>query len=327
MRGMLYFENPIADAISRVRFAPSSDNLLISSWDSRLRLFDVSGSVLRLDFHGDVQLLDCCFQDESVAYAAGSDGSVYRYDLQSATCASVGSHDDSATCVEFSQESGQLITAGWDRKLVYWDLRSSKILGHQTVDVESISLYGCHLFVASGNSVNTYDLRMSDVPVEVKTSSLGVQIRCISSTPHIKGFAVGSVDGRVALEFPYSSNTEKKGYAFRCLPKLKNGKNHHVAVNNITFNPVIHGAFVTGDYEGHVIGWDAQSRKRLFELPKYPNSVASLSYNYTGELLAVASSHSYREATEREDPPPQVFIQETDSSLWRSSSAGSSCKR
>lgn len=327
MHGILNFESPITDAISRVRFAPISNNLLISSWDSSLRLFDVSGSVLRLDFQGDVQLLDCCFQDELVAYAVGCDGSIYRYDLQSATCANIGSHDDSATCVEFSQETGQLITAGWDRQLLYWDLRSSKVLGRLTADVESISLYGCHLFVASGNSVNTYDLRMSDVPVNVKASSMGIQIRCISSSPHIKGFAVGSVDGRVALEFPYSSNTEKLGYAFRCLPKVKNGKNHHLAVNDITFNPVIHGAFVTGDYEGHVIGWDAQSRKRLFELPKFPNSVASLSYNCTGELLAVASSHSFKEASEREDPP-QVFIQNTNSrSLWRSSSGGSSCKR
>lgn len=35
------------------------------------------------------------------------------------------------------------------------------------------------------------------------------------------------------------------------------------------------------------------------KLPKYSNSVASLAFNHTGELLAVASSHTYQEASEK----------------------------
>lgn len=35
-----------------------------------------------------------------------------------------------------------------------------------------------------------------------------------------------------------------------------------------------------------------------FQLPRYPNSVASLSYNHVGEHLAVASSYTYKEAKE-----------------------------
>lgn len=37
----------------------------------------------------------------------------------------------------------------------------------------------------------------------------------------------------------------------------------------------------------------------LQKLPKYSNSVASLAFNHTGELLAVASSHTYQEANEK----------------------------
>lgn len=36
----------------------------------------------------------------------------------------------------------------------------------------------------------------------------------------------------------------------------------------------------------------------FLQLPRYPNSIASLSYNHTGELLAVASSYTYQEANE-----------------------------
>lgn len=104
----LKFENPIQDAISRIRFAPQSDNLLISSWDSvsgtlllgstnvvfvalltffihknrlfvqSLRLYDVGSSVLRLEAPAEAALLDCCFQNESVAFSAGSDGFIRR---------------------------------------------------------------------------------------------------------------------------------------------------------------------------------------------------------------------------------------------------------
>ena len=35
-----------------------------------------------------------------------------------------------------------------------------------------------------------------------------------------------------------------------------------------------------------------------FQLPRLPNSVASLSYNHDGQLLAVASSYTYQEAEE-----------------------------
>lgn len=107
----LKFENPIRDAISRIRFAPKSDNLLISSWDSvsgtillgstmwssyhfwlfnnksrffaqSLRLYDVGNSALRLEASSEAALLDCCFQNESVAYSAGSDGFIRRYAIE-----------------------------------------------------------------------------------------------------------------------------------------------------------------------------------------------------------------------------------------------------
>ena len=105
----LNFENPIGDALSRVQFAPQSNNLLISSWDSvstrlfylfiyyspskllhlflcdltvqKLRLYDVDSSLLRLEAPAPSQaaLLDCCFQTECVAFTAASDGSIIRF--------------------------------------------------------------------------------------------------------------------------------------------------------------------------------------------------------------------------------------------------------
>ncbi|GMH01768.1 hypothetical protein Nepgr_003607 [Nepenthes gracilis] len=324
----LTFGKPIEDAITRLRFAPKSNNLLVSSWDSCLRLYDVDASMPRLEAQTEAALLDCCFQDEFVAYSAGSDGSIHRYDLHSGNQDTIGNHDNSATCAEYSDETCLVITGGWDRKIFYWDARATNVIQSFTSlgqDVESMSLFGFDVLVATETSVNVYDLRNLKEVVHTKHSDMGIRIRCVRSIPYLKGFAIGSIDGRVTLELPYLSSTDEMGYTFRCHPKSRNGKYYLAAVNDISFNPLFFGAFVTGDYEGYAISWDARSRKRLFELPRYPNSVASLSYNHTGELLAVASGYTYQEANEIEDPP-EIFIQELGESYMKSLSAGSSCR-
>ncbi|XP_057542126.1 mitotic checkpoint protein BUB3.3 isoform X2 [Amaranthus tricolor] len=321
----LDFEEPMKDAISRVRFAPESNNLLISSWDSSIRLVDVNSSKLRLEVQTEAALLDCCFQNESIALSAASDGSIFRYDLRFGAHSTIGKHEDSATCIEYSPETSQVITAGWDGRVLSWDSRSTKASHPSSsfnLNVDSFSLSGIELLASTGSSLRRYDLRKLDETIQGENLSMGFRIRCVRPMACQKGFAVGSVDGHVTLQ----SNSDETGYTFRCISKSKKGKSHPVTVNDIAFNPSLPGAFVTGDYEGHVIAWDGSSRKRLLELPRYPNSVASLSYNSTGELLAIASSYTYQEANEIEDHP-QIFIQELGESNLKSAATGSSCRR
>ncbi|KAG5068169.1 hypothetical protein JHK85_000546 [Glycine max] len=274
----LELEKEIGDAISRTRFAPHSNTLLISSWDSSLRLFDVDASLLRLQAPSQAPLLDCCFQDDAVAFAAASDGLI--------------------------RSAGQLVTSGFDKKLLLWDMhmkKTSLCLRSLDAEVDSMSVSGFNVTVAIGASMLVYDLRYFDQPVESKEAFNGTHLRCVSSIPDAEGFAVGSVDGRVSLQIsnPFSSND--------------------ISVS---------GAFATGDNEGYVTIWDAGSRRRLVELPRYPNSVASLSYNHTGQLLAVASSHTYQEAKEikEERTLTKCGSQKATrggASLWRSKNANS----
>lgn len=326
----LKFENPIQDAISRIRFAPQSDNLLISSWDSSLRLYDVGSSVLRLEAPAEAALLDCCFQNESVAFSAGSDGFIRRYDLHSGIHEAIGNHDDISTCIGYSDETCQVITAGLDKKIFAWDTRMEKdkksaFVKSLDLEVTSMSLSGLDMMVTMRESVYVCDLRNPQKPFESKDPDMNTPIICGSAIPYAKGFAVGSADGRVALEICCPSISDDIRYMFRCHPKSTDRRYHLASVNDIVFNPLIYGALVTGDDEGHVIAWDAQSRKRLFQLPRYPNSVASLSYHHHGQLLAVASSYTYRQAIELEELP-QVFIQEIGDANLRSINVGSSSR-
>ncbi|KAK6157868.1 hypothetical protein DH2020_012116 [Rehmannia glutinosa] len=326
----LNFNNPIRDAISRVRFAPTSNNLLISSWDSSLRLYDVDKCELRLEAPTEgAALLDCCFESESTALSADSDGSILRYDMRLGNSNAMGKHDDLATCVEYSEETCQIISAGWDKKVMFWDARSASSVGclsNLVVGVESMSLSAFSLMVALKSSVHMYDLRYLNGTVQAKEPFMDIHIKCVRSNSDLGGFVVGSTDGRVALEYLGKSNSQKDGYAFRCHPKDKNGRYHLVAVNDIAFNPSSCGVLVTGDNEGHATIWDVLNRKRLVELPRYSNSVASLAYNHGGELLAVASSYTYQEANEREELP-QIFVHHMDDSYFKSVPASSSIKK
>ncbi|BBG94298.1 eukaryotic elongation factor 5A-1 [Prunus dulcis] len=290
----LKFENPIRDAISRIRFAPKSDNLLISSWDSP--------EIVRRRKLGT-----------QVRSFVGSCASRLLLPETSPSLL--------ALALMASLE-GQVITAGLDKKILSWDTRTPKGIAcvrNMDSEVMSMSLSGFDMMVAVGASIYVYDLRRLEKPFQSKDSHMGVQIVCVSSIPYAKGFAVGSVDGRVALEISCPSNSDDIRYMFRCHPKSTDSKYHLVSVNDIVFNPIIYGAFVTGDNEGYVTAWDATSKRRLFQLPRYPNSVASLSYNHKGQLLAVASSYTYQEANEIEEPP-LVFIHEVDNDNMRSRS-------
>ncbi|EPS57466.1 hypothetical protein M569_17352, partial [Genlisea aurea] len=263
----LRFDNPITDAISRVRFASSSDNLLISSWDSFLRLYDVDESQLRLEASNDgTALLDCCFESDSVALSADSDGSILRYDLYTAEKNAIGKHDDIATCVEYSVETSQIITAGWDKKVKLWDPRSatsSSSLITLPVVAESISLRGFSLMIGLETRVQLHDLRYSDESNRPKERTIGAHIKCVRSCSYFEGFTVGSVDGRVSVQYPDESGSKNEGYAFRCQPSSKYGKCHLASVNDISFDPSNDGVFATGDSDGYVLVWDTKSRRRV----------------------------------------------------------------
>ncbi|KAF8709835.1 hypothetical protein HU200_029548 [Digitaria exilis] len=286
-----------AGAASRVRFAPTSDNLLVSSWDSGLRLYDADVGTLRFKAESEAALLDCCFEDESTAFTCGSDGSVRRYDFCSGSHDTVGLHDDAVACIEYSEITGQIVTGSLDKKLQFWDTKIRSVSPYGTIifgsDVASLSICGMYISAAVSRNVYFYDMRNLTEPVKAKCP-VEHHIRCLQSSPEWNGYVAGSVDGVVALSYIDDATDEDLGYAFRCHPKSRNGGFNLVPINCIAIHPC-NKTFVTGDDGGYVIAWNARSKKKLVELPSYSGSVASMAYNHNGQLLAVAPN-CYHEA-------------------------------
>lgn len=56
-------KNPPADSISAVEFGPNSTQfLLVSSWDSTVRLYDIHANSMRLKYAHNAPVLDVAFQ-------------------------------------------------------------------------------------------------------------------------------------------------------------------------------------------------------------------------------------------------------------------------
>uniref|UniRef100_A0ACD5X7U1 Uncharacterized protein n=1 Tax=Avena sativa TaxID=4498 RepID=A0ACD5X7U1_AVESA len=288
-----------AGAVSRVRFAPSSNNLIVSSWDSGLRLYDVEASTTRLEANSEAALLDCCFKDEFAAFSGASDGSIMRYDLHSGAQDTVGLHDDVVVCTEFSQTTGQLVTSSLDKKLFFWDTNTRSVNPNSTLMLDSVvaslSVCGMYIVVAVERDVYWYDMRNLTGPIKAKDSPLKHHIRCLHASEQWQGYAAGSMDGTVALKYFDHEVDNDMGYTFRCHPRSGDGTSSLVPINSIAIHP-FKETFVTGDNEGYAIIWDALSKKKLLEFPSYSGSVVSMAYNHSGQLLAVASNCTHQGA-------------------------------
>ena len=96
------------DGISSLKFSPKNsishheqNLLLVSSWDSQVRLYDIDDNQLKASYKNKslAAVLDCCFGgDSSHCFSGGLDNTLYAYDFHAQKETIVGMHDE----VEYS---------------------------------------------------------------------------------------------------------------------------------------------------------------------------------------------------------------------------------
>mmetsp|Transcript_77829 Transcript_77829/g.209752 ORF Transcript_77829/g.209752 Transcript_77829/m.209752 type:complete len:243 (+) Transcript_77829:404-1132(+) len=223
----------------------------------------------------------------------------------------LGEHEKAVKSVCWQRELGCLVSGGWDKVVKLWDLRTgSSTYSMQLPErVFTMSVCAYRIVVGTANRhVAIYDTRNLSEPEQQRESSLKFQTRCIRCYPDGKGYALSSIEGRVAMEyFDTSAAGQAKKYAFKChRAQDERGVDTVYPVNALAFHPTF-GTFATGGCDGKVIMWDGENKKRLQAPWSYPTSIAALAFNPTGNMLAVASSYTFEEG-DREAPPTQIFI-------------------
>ncbi|EDO43356.1 predicted protein [Nematostella vectensis] len=299
------------DGISAVKFSPTSSSfLLVSSWDTSVRLYDVQNDDMRLKYNHSYSVLDCCFQDAVHAFSGGLDNNLKMCDLNQNQVQTIGSHDDPIRCVDYCQPLGLIVSGSWDSSIKLWDPRQKQCTGtyKQPAKVYTLALAGERLVVGTaGRKVMVWDLRNMGYVQQRRESSLKYQTRCIRCFPNQQGYVLSSIEGRVAVEyFDPSPEVQKKKFAFKCHRTKDKEIEQIYPVNAIAFHNM-HNTFATGGSDGFVNIWDGFNKKRLCQFHRYPTSIASLAFSHDGSQLAIASSYMYEE-DEKDHPPDAIFI-------------------
>lgn len=301
----LTLPSPPFDSISSVRYSPSNpDHLLVSSWDTSVRLYEVGEnggkeSEAKAKFDHRAPVLACCFSDATHAFSGGLDTSVRELDLGTENMRNLGAHNDSISAMAYSRDSSTLITGSWDRTLRFWDSRanSPQQSSYDTPErVYHLDLVNHTLVVAMASRLfHIYDIRKMDTPAQQRESSLKFMTRSLACMPDGQGYATASVEGRIAVEyFDPSPAAQEKKYAFKCHRQTIDDVDHVWPVNALAFHP-IYNTFASAGSDATVSIWDHKVKKRLRQYPKFPNPISSLAFNCDGTKLAVAVSYTWDE--------------------------------
>lgn len=309
-------DDPPSDCIQSVKFGENSNRLLLStSWDCTVKLYDVITNQLKTQYLHDAPVLDAAFQGEECIWSGGADKKVKKFDIESETETLVGLHDEPIRCVEFNSEANLVATGSWDRTMKLWDPRlagkGGPVATHQQIDkVYTMSVCGPKLVLGTaGRRVAIWDLR--NMTCIQRESFLKYQTRCISTFPDQKGYVIGSIEGRVAVEY-FEQTKENQRYAFKChrSQDKTTGLEIIYPVNAISFHRS-YNTFATGGSDCFVSVWDAKHKKRLVQFHKYPTSISSLSFSPDGSMLAIACSYLHASEDDyglRDIPQDSIFI-------------------
>ena len=310
----------IDDTISVLRWNPAASTNTLASvgWDAKLRVWQVSGEVYgggNVNFKSNLvynhqfqdPLLSLCWQQDTFNLFTGNgDGTITYFDLNQNRNQIVGKHEIGCKELVWVPNLNVLMSGGWDGKLHIWDMRSpnpvlSCDLGKRVYTMSMsfpLLVVGCSDRMVSYFNLNK--LGQSFQPEATFESHLKYQTRRIATFPEKDGYAIGSIEGRVAIKYidlnrqpEINQETKtmnmKDDFAFRC-----HRNNEEVfAINDIAFNPA-YGTFCSGGGDGSWIIWDKDSRSRLKQgVIQSKAPITALDYSPNGDYLAYASGYDW----------------------------------
>lgn len=301
--------SPPEDSISDLAFSPQAELLAISSWDKKVRIYEVNPQ-------GDTQgralyehqapvLSTRFFPDGTKVVSGGCDNAVRAYDIQSGQTIQIGQHDAPVSSVRLAEVGGAagpiVASASWDKTLRYWDTR-------QPQPVSTIQLPDRAYAMDTQKQllvVGTADRQMCQINLanpatifQTVSSPLKWQTRVITCYPDGTGYAVGSIEGRCAIQYVDPERQKKDSFAFKCHREQKNppavSKPTSViyALNAISFHPVF-GTFSTAGSDGFFHNWDKDSRYRLRGSPSVGGTIPCTAFNRNGTIFAYAVSYDW----------------------------------
>jgi len=294
--------DPPSDSISCLSFSPTADYLAVGSWDSNVRIYEVAPNGQtqgKAMYAHEGPVLDICWtKDGSKLISASADKSAKAYDMATGQAAQVARHDGAIKCCRWvdAPSGGYLVTGSWDKSIKYWNLQSSTPIATVSLPERCYALDVAYPLMVAGTAerhIVIFDLNNPQTIFKTMVSPLKWQTRCISCFPTADGFGMGSIEGRVAIQ--YIAEKDNSGnFSFKCHRKedIQTKKVQVFSVNCIIFNQQ-HGTFATAGTDGLMYFWDKDSRNRLKTFDPLPGPITAIAFNRTGTIFAYSISYDW----------------------------------
>lgn len=142
-----------------------------------------------------------------------------QYDVASGATTIVAAHDEPIRCVESIMVAGSpmIVTGSWDKTVKYWDTRSQAPAATlQCQDrVYTMSVKDSLLVVGTADRwLNIVSLNAPDKIYKSLQSPLKWQTRVVSCFSDATGFAVGSIEGRCAIQYVEDKDSGYVDFSF-----------------------------------------------------------------------------------------------------------------
>lgn len=290
------------DGVSALAFSPTAEFLAASSWDNKTRIWQVmpnGSSELKGMINHEAPVLCVAWSPDGYSVASGGcDKAARMMNLSTGQVTQVAAHDAPIKCIKYmhapAMNSPILVTSGWDKSLKYWDTRSPTPIGTVALPEKAYCIDShANWFVigASNRKVFLFDINNPMTPVREVESSLKCQTRSIGMFKNKVGWAIGSVEGRVATQ--YSDPSDTTAFSFKC---HRDDKNVY-SVNSIAVHPKF-DTFATSGSDGNITTWDKESRQRLKNFGNVNMPIPSICWSRDGSLLAYAVSYDWHKGYE-----------------------------
>ncbi|XP_065332482.1 protein Rae1 [Cloeon dipterum] len=316
--------SPPDDSISSLAFSPPAlqQNFLIAgSWDNNVRCWEVeqSGKTIPKSMQSmQGPVLDVCWSDDGTkVFMASCDKQVKCWDLASNQTVQVAQHDAPVkTCHWVKAPSYTcLMTGSWDKTLKFWDTRSQNPM--MTIQLPERCYcadvdYPMAVVGTAGRGLIVYQLEGQPQEYKRIESPLKYQHRCVSIFRDKKnspvGFALGSVEGRVAIQYVAPQNP-KDNFTFKCHRSngTPGGFQDIFAVNDIVFHPV-HGTLATVGSDGKFSFWDKDARTKLKTSEAMESPITNCCFNANGQIFAYSVSYDWSKGHEFYSPMKKNYI-------------------
>ncbi|CAF1116902.1 unnamed protein product [Rotaria sordida] len=308
---------PPDDAISCMKFSPASvpqTYLIASSWANDIRCWEIQSNgqtIAKAMQKHDAPILSCCWSDDGTkVFTASCDKTAKMWDLQSNTFVQIAAHDQPIRTINYIQRPSYacVMTGGWDRTVKFWDTRQATPLKQLalTERIYAADVFGPMAVITTADrAIQVYSLDQGPTEYKKIESLLKYQHRCISiftdKSRNPNGFAIGSIEGRVAITYVDTPNPAADNFTFKChrsTPTATSSTQDIFSVNDIAFHP-IHGTLATVGSDGRYSFWDKDDRTKLKTSDVINDqSITCCAFDSRGQLFGYASSYDWHKGHE-----------------------------